>query len=389
MYLIILALVVQGLIPHLHANIELEAPIHSLRTAVSSSSFSSRTVQQSSHFNYSNDFRNVFNGTISDAIDFQLHFNHHYNQSSKTLPSIQSSSPFEQFSHHVFRDDHLISKIDRLQFGFELQGLDFLIGRQAISFGTSHFISVMDVINPFAPGVIDASFKPGIDGVRVQKALSDTGEVEFVFAANQSNKDNAYFLRSRILKNNIDYELVLGRFRQHNMIGLGFEGEIHERSIWGEFTLIRYDDNLLDLVDTQNYNLSFNLGLDFHPNDGETISVSWFHQESGAKDPKEYIRVLTNPSFKEQFSYLRGKDYLNLTYQRKIKPLVDFSNSIVLNLDDHSSYIQPKLHINTSDSSSLVLFYTFGLGKSSTLSNTNSDFGDLPNTVGLFSQIYF
>ncbi|MCO4782835.1 MAG: hypothetical protein KC646_10975 [Candidatus Cloacimonetes bacterium] len=366
-----------------------DPPIHSLRTSLTSASFSSNLVQQSSHLIYTNDFRNVFNGTIGDIFDFQLHLNHHYQQSNKSIPLRPSISPFEQFSHQIYNKDDFLSKIDRLQLSFQSKGLDYVVGRQAISFGTSHFISAMDVINPFAPGTIDSSFKPGIDALRIQKALSDTGEIEFIFAANQINKDNAYFLRSRVLKNNIDYEILVGRFRQHNMVALGFEGEVKSQSVWGEFSLINYDENLLDTIDQQSLNLALNLGLDFHPNIGETISLSWFHQEAGAKNPKDFHRVQSNPSFIEQFSYLRGRNYLNLSYQRKIKHLVDFASSVIYNTQDHSSYIQPKLHINTSDNSSLVLFYTLGIGKEATVGGINSDFGDLPHTVGLFSQIYF
>lgn len=369
--------------------IDFDEPVHSLRTSISSASFDSKVLQQSSHINFSSNFRNIFNATIRENIDFQLHLNHRYQQSNMVTPSIATSSPYEQFSHHILKNSHILSKIDRLQFSFESDGFDYVLGRQAISFGTSHFISVMDVINPFAPGTIDSSFKPGIDGLRIQKAMSDTGEIEFIYAANQTNKDNAYFLRSRLLLNDIDYELIIGRFRKHNMIGLGFEGEINSQSVWGELALIRYDDNLLDFTHNQENHLSLNLGLDFHPNDGETISLSWFHQGSGARNKHDFNRVITNPSFKEQFSYLKGKNYLNITYQRKIKPLVDFSSAIIFNLEDSSRFIQPQLHINTSDNSSLVIFYTFGTGKESTYTTIGDDFGDLPQTIGLFSQVYF
>lgn len=370
-------------------SVEFDPPIHSLRTTVSSASLPSYSTQQSSFLIYNNNFRSVFNGLLSDSIDFQLHLNHSYTTTNQKLPSTQLASPYELFSHHLLKDKNNTTKIDRLQFSFQSNGYDYVIGRQAISFGTSHFISTMDVINPFAPGTIDSSFKPGIDAIRIQKALSNTGEIEFIFAANQINENNAYFLRSRILKNQIDYEFLVGRFRQHNMIGFGFEGEVQSQSIWGELALIRYDNNLLDLNQDQHNNLSFNLGFDYHPNDGESISVSWFHQESGAKSSRDFNRVLTNPSFKEQFAYLKGTNYLNLTYQRKIKPLVDFSSSIIFNLEDQSSYIQPKLHVNTSNNSSLTIFYTFGLGTKMANGSLLSEFGELANTVGIFSQIYF
>ncbi|MCJ8345646.1 hypothetical protein MJH12_08900 [bacterium] len=367
----------------------LDESIHSIRTNFVSSTNKISAIQVPSVLSFSTDFRNQFSGSFGEEVTFQLHLNHRFSEKKETLPFSVSPSRFEQFSHHLYQDQHFTSKIDRLQFNFSHKDLDFVFGRQALSFGTSHFISVMDVINPFPPGTIDSSFKPGIDALRIQKALGDTGELEFIFAPNEYQKDNAYFIRTRQLVNQIDYEFLMGRFRSHNMVALGFEGEIKEQSIWGEIALIRYDDNLLDSISKQSNQLSYNIGLDFHPKDGENISISWFHQNSGAKDANDYLRVLTNPSFREQFAYLKGRDYINLSYTNKLKPLVDASVAFIYNVDDQSVFVQPKLSINTSDDSNLVLFYTFGLGSRVVFNKAISDFGDLPNTFGVFTQYYF
>ncbi|PCJ14973.1 MAG: hypothetical protein COB02_18490 [Candidatus Cloacimonadota bacterium] len=349
--------------------------IHSIRNLFFTSTFNNK-----SNFHFNGAFRNVFNVSINDNVDFNIHLNHQYFNKSLLTNNLNR---FEQFSHHLYQNQHLISKIDRFQFNFSHKQVDFVLGRQAISFGTSHFISVMDIINPFAPGTIDSSYKSGIDALRIQKATGDTGEIEFIFSPNESNKDNAYFFRSRQLIKNIDYEFLIGRFRQHNMIAFAFEGEIKKQSIWGESSFIQFDNNPFDFNNHQSYNLSFNIGLDFHPHEFENISISWFHQQSGAKNPQDFTRVLSNPSFKEQFSYLKGKNYFNLNYQRKIKALVDIGLSFIYNINDYSIFFQPKLSINTSNNSDLVIFYSVGIG------SQTSDFGSFSNTIGIFSQYYF
>jgi hypothetical protein len=72
--------------------------------------------------------------------------------------------------------------IDRLVLRTYLLGIDFSLGRQAITWGTSNLFPVADLWTTFSPFELDTSQKRGIDGLRAIYGISDWGELDVVVA---------------------------------------------------------------------------------------------------------------------------------------------------------------------------------------------------------------
>ncbi len=67
-------------------------------------------------------------------------------------------------------------RAERLKLSRGFGAFDVDIGRQPVTLGTSHFVGVLDVLAPFPPGDLDATYKPGIDAVRVRTLIGEEGE---------------------------------------------------------------------------------------------------------------------------------------------------------------------------------------------------------------------
>ena len=95
-------------------------------------------------------------------------------------------SPLRLFDMHAELNNSPTAQssvsIDRLWYHWRHKSFDITIGRQAIGLGTSHFISVLDIMAPFSPGTLDSTYRPGVDSIRVQSAYGDSGERDFIFA---------------------------------------------------------------------------------------------------------------------------------------------------------------------------------------------------------------
>ena len=93
------------------------------------------------------------------------------------------SKPLEHWdmtvNHIEEQTTSLSSRIERLDIRWNVGGFDLNIGRQPVSLGTSHFVGFLDILAPFAPGDLDATYKPGIDAIRILRGMGISSEAVF------------------------------------------------------------------------------------------------------------------------------------------------------------------------------------------------------------------
>ena len=99
---------------------------------------------------------------------------------------------------------NLSTRLERLDIKWNIGQFDIDIGRQPLSIGTSHFIGVLDVIAPFAPGDLDATYKPGIDALRIRRGIGMTGEAEIIAVGAGKWGEGAILGRYRTLYKGIE-----------------------------------------------------------------------------------------------------------------------------------------------------------------------------------------
>lgn len=288
----------------------------------------------------------------------------------------------------------LKTRIERLYIRWRIGRFDIDIGRQPISLGTSHFVGVLDVLAPFAPGDLDATYKPGIDAVRIRRGIGMMGEAEIIAVGAEEMSGGAVLGRSRMSIRGIDIECVGGRFRRRGFGGIGWEGELRETGVWGEVALFdRRPDVEKRRGGWSRAAFSGVAGLDFSLPRKFKVGYSILYQDFGVRDPKELLEVYDDAPFREGWVFLRSASYLVLSMHREMHPLVQADFAGIINLIDQSTLWQPRVTINTGDNTDLSFYGWIGTGDRARFDGTDvtnlSEFGSMPDGAGFYARWFF
>lgn len=280
-------------------------------------------------------------------------------------------------------------QIDRFWYHWRHKNFDFTLGRQAIGLGTSHFVSVLDILTPFSPGTIDSTYRAGIDAIRIQTPKGDTGERDLIVAFASDESLISFLYRERILMGNYDVESLFGRAYGRNIVGLGFEGSNGRFSKWGELAIFERKEDETVRSGSLKFAKSAVFGFEYFTHSGNEWGLSYLHQDFGASNGAERMEFLKESLVSQGWVKLSGRNYTHLRFLHPIRPLVNLGLNCVFNLDDHSAFYQPKLDVNLSDNVNLSIFAWIKSGESSINPLENTEFGSMATGVGVFVQYYF
>ncbi|MFC1541653.1 hypothetical protein ACFL50_04290 [Candidatus Latescibacterota bacterium] len=288
----------------------------------------------------------------------------------------------------------LKTRIERLDIRFNTGSVDINIGRQPVSLGTSHFVGVLDVIAPFAPGDMDATYKPGVDAIRVRKGIGMTGEAEVIAVASNTINEGAILGRYRKSMSGVDFEFVGGRFRRRGFGGFGWEGEIGKVGIWGEMAMFERRQNVEKWRGGwSKAAFSCVAGIDLNLPYKFKFGESLMFQDFGVRDPKDLADIYNDAPFREGWAFLGSAAYTVLTLHRELHPLVQSDLAGIVNLIDNSTLWQPRITISTGDETDLSFYGWIGSGKKSRINGasvlTRSEFGMLPDGAGFYARWFF
>lgn len=271
--------------------------------------------------------------------------------------------------------------------------LDLDIGRQPVALGSSHFLSVLDVLAPFGPGDLDATFKPGIDALRARRALGDRAEVELILAASDPIDDFATLLRSRFSMEWADFELITGRFRERIMGGVGLETEAGPVGLWAEGAVFQQIDPV-NYAWSDRVALSGTVGAEGRPHDKLMLSGGALWQDFGARTDDQYFELLQHSTpHGEGWVYLLGAAHGFAAMAWQAHPLVSVSGSVMVNLLDGSTMSQPAVGVNVADNADINVFGWICTGRDTRLTSVppaiGSEFGLYPSGGGLYARWFF
>ena len=294
------------------------------------------------------------------------------------------------FNHHTGTDMTLTTRIDRMQASFSLKGMNVDVGRQPVSLGTSHFVGILDVIAPFAPGELDATYKPGVDAIRVRRGIGMTSEAEIIAAGADEIEAGALIGRIRTPFRSFDIEIVGGRFRRRGFGGVGWEGGIGDFGIWGEAALFQGKES-----DWKGEGAAFSVvsGVDYYYSGDTIFGGSLMYQDFGVRDPEDLLAAYASPPFTEGWLFLGSAGYGVITAHHQVHPLVSLDASGLINLVDGSMLLQPVMQISTGDNSDLAFYGWIGAGKGARqvgpMLAPRSEFGMLPGGGGMYGRWFF
>lgn len=301
---------------------------------------------------------------------------------------------FKVFKTHGFiferSNTRMFSEIERLDFSFSLKQFDIQIGRQPIGFGTSHFVSAMDILAPFQPGYLDSSYRPGIDAVRIRTIHGQTGEIELILVAGEDAADNTALSRMRDTRLGFDLELVAGLFRRRSFFAFGWEGERKQVNFWGEiaaFSRKNADRNFGGI--SPDIAFSWIIGIEKDTGNDWRHGLALFNQDFGYRRSDDIAEVYATLPLRQNWVHLSGSRYLIANSAKKINALTHFNFNLMFNVIDRSMLLQPVLNLNLSDESDVSLFAIFNNGSKPEPARIKSEFASFPAGLGFIYRRFF
>ncbi|MBU6429045.1 MAG: hypothetical protein KGR26_08550 [Cyanobacteria bacterium REEB65] len=288
----------------------------------------------------------------------------------------------------------LAAEVERFDLRWTNGPVDFDVGRQPITLGTSHFVSVLDVLAPFAPGSLDASYKPGIDALRVREGFGDSGEAELIVSGSDPWNQGGTIGRLHGTLGPLDVEVLGGRFRHRTFGGIDWDGQIGQAGMWGEVAAFerlpaveRYRGGLAAVA------LAAVAGADFDLPYEVQSSIGVLYQDFGARRPQDLEAVYTDAPFQQGWDFLGSAGYAVVTLSHPITPLLSGSLAGLVNLVDASTLWQPRLTYSVSDNADLGAYAWLGTGAPPKTANGQlllmSEFGTVPTGGGLYARWFF
>lgn len=285
----------------------------------------------------------------------------------------------------------LLGSLDRLNLRFDFDRVKVIVGRQAISWGVSHFWPSLDLFSPFGPQQIDRDYRAGVDALRVTLPLGAFSELEFIGAGlgSSGRDDGAAGSLLRLNFGPVDVGLMGGTFHRDTVIGGFFTSNLRGNGVKGELTWTRSGDVLDRLRERDRFwRGSVGMNRQLTPTTALTLEVAW--NGFGTSDSAQYLSLLQADRILRGEVNALGKFYSGFALTRQLHPLLVLSNALLTNWNDRSVLWIPALTFSIGNNSDAIFGTQVGVGPSlSSSGSIQSEYGSVPNTAFLALQVYF
>ena len=314
----------------------------------------------------------------------------------------------EDFSNRIYPGKReavssfgIFHNLDRCFFTIKTSIADIFIGRQAIAWGSGHFINPTDVIAPFTFNELDTEERRGVDAVRIRIPLGMMDELDLGYVPGKNFKfqNSAFYVRGKTYFMKTDAALLLMGFRENLLIGLDVTRSIGGAGAWIEAAYVDPDffnkDKNTQTLDEKSY-FRASVGMDYTFT-GKLYGFFEYHFNSaGKKKPGDYTDVFSSTAFTEGAAYLMGQHYLNLGMTYQVSALLPFTGLVFINLNDGSVTLSPMLEYNIAENIYLGGGAYIGIGKrpelvdiASRAFSFHSEFGAYPAMFYTSFRVYF
>ena len=275
-----------------------------------------------------------------------------------------STTSFALDHDYIARDDFVARhRVYRATVSWSGSSTDVKIGRQRIALGTGQFWSPLDLLNPIDPTRLERDYRSGVDAVLVERKLGALARMDGVYApATPSGKSVAAgYLHGNL--RGTDYSLLAGRFRGDDAVGADFSTSRSGLGIRGEATLTR------PAVGSR-YARAL-LGADYVFPNTLTLSAELYYNGQGTSNPAAYdVPAL----FAGRLLNL-AREYGAIAASYEITPLVKIAGYGVLNADDRSGVLWPRLEYSAASDVDIAA------GIQRFVGSANSEYGRFSNLL--------
>ncbi|MCF8076672.1 MAG: hypothetical protein K9K87_10990 [Desulfotignum sp.] len=284
-----------------------------------------------------------------------------------------------------------LHRLDRLFLKYRSDLSSLTLGRQAVSLGSGLIFNPMDLVNPFAPSDVIRDYKTGTDMAVLQFSKAWITDCTLVYVPRRNNAghldidDPSLAVKLKTYWDDKEAGLFYAAHYNDHVTGLslsGFLGTAAWRSdlLWTH-TVSQSESGYASAV----VNLDYSWVWDRKNWYG---FIEFFYSGIGEQG---FVQALQKPSLTSRIRrgdlYNTGTRYLGLHLRHEYHPLVNLSCAAILNLDDHSSLLQPTIKWNAAQSLDILFGADLPFGPD------NSEFNGITDpftqkTIGPAQKIY-
>ena len=261
----------------------------------------------------------------------------------------------------VADDDHVLwqHRFDRLQVGWApVAGMQFTGGRQAVSWGTTLFLTPADPFVPFNPADPFREFRAGVDAARVRIYPGPLSEIDVVVRPTDTEARRELTALARGLTTWRSWELSgWGGALYGDAAGaLGATGALGSWAVRGEAVFREQEDGAV---------FRGTVGVDHlsRVNERDLYVVIEYQRDGlGAAGVDEYPGVLRSNPFSRGELQVLGQDETVVQASYQLRPLWSLAGVWIWNLNDRSALLSPSVAYSLSDDASITGGVFLGIG---------------------------
>jgi hypothetical protein len=252
---------------------------------------------------------------------------------------------------HVISDDEnrlMYHRLDRLSATYTNDRITVRAGRQALTWGNGLVFNPMDLLNPFAPSDVIRDYKAGDDMLVLQGDYGPFSDLQLVYVprrnpgtGNVSNSASSVAGKAQWTALESDWNLLFSSHYEDTVLGIGMVRYIKDAAWRTDLTYTAMDGDISDGYFSAVTNLDYSWvwgGYNFYGL-GEV-----YYNGLGKTDPMDALRdgdLQTRITRGDLFTL--GRWYATGQIQFEAHPLVNIFLSTIVNLNDPSMLLQPRI----------------------------------------------
>jgi hypothetical protein len=274
-----------------------------------------------------------------------------------------------------------VQSLDRFSMSYAAERWVLKLGRQAYSWANGIVFRPLDIFDPFAPDVLDDSYKPGIDAMYAQRLFADGSDLVALIVPRRdpvtgqlSRSQSSVAVKWHQFGERLQTDWLVARDYRDKIAGLGISGSLGQ-AVWRASIVPVWLDN---------GGTRTSLVVNFeHAWQWRSRNVSGFveyFRNGFGRTGREYALDALEPELVERLSrgqvFDTGRDYVVGGLRIELTPLLEIDNVLLFNANDRSALALVRGSYSVAQNISLDFGLRAGIGPSRT------EFGGLPTTAG-------
>ncbi len=242
-------------------------------------------------------------------------------------------------------------RLDRLRLSWSTPaGIDAILGRQAISWGTTAYLTPADPFAPFAPSDTFREYRRGIDALRFRAYPGALSEIDLVLRPSRLEEREEWTALGRVLTTWEDWEISAwgGSLYGDAAVAVGTAGEFADWALRAEAALRDMGGN------TRGRGA---LGVSrFVEIDARSLGLTleYQHDGLGAARREDFGSVLQSDPNRRGELQGPGRDQILAQAAYQVHPLWEVSGLALWNLNTGSIVLSPGFRYSVSDEATLT-----------------------------------